>query len=40
MSKILTFMRKNPALVGFIVLFILLSIFAESFFNISNIVNV
>ena len=33
-------MRKNPALVGFIVLFILLSIFAESFFNISNIVNV
>jgi len=40
MSKILAFMRKNPALVGFIVLFILLSIFAESFFNISNIVNV
>jgi len=40
MSKTLTFMRKNPALVGFIVLFILLSIFAESFFNISNIVNV
>ncbi|HOB17013.1 MAG TPA: ribose ABC transporter permease [Defluviitoga sp.] len=40
MSKILTFMRKNPALVGFIVLFILLSIFTESFFNISNIVNV
>ncbi|MGB4722247.1 MAG: ribose ABC transporter permease [Defluviitoga tunisiensis] len=40
MSKILTFMRKNPDLVGFIVLFILLSIFAESFFNISNIVNV
>jgi len=40
MSKILTFMRKNPALVGFIVLFIILSIFTESFFNISNIVNV
>jgi len=40
MSKTLTFMRKNPALVGFIVLFILLSIFTESFFNISNIVNV
>jgi len=33
-------MRKNPALVGFIVLFIILSIFTESFFNISNIVNV
>ena len=40
MSKILTFMRKNPALVGFIFLFILLSIFTNSFFNISNIVNV
>jgi ribose transport system permease protein len=40
MSKILAFMRKNPALVGFIFLFILLSIFTNSFFNISNIVNV
>ncbi|MDK2907529.1 MAG: ribose transport system permease protein [Petrotoga sp.] len=33
-------MRKNPALVGFIILFVVLSIFTDSFFNLYNIVNV
>ncbi|PNR96985.1 ABC transporter permease [Petrotoga sp. 9PWA.NaAc.5.4] len=40
LKKILDFMRKNPALVGFIGLFIILSIFTDSFFNMNNIINV
>lgn len=40
LKKFLDFMRKNPALVGFIGLFIILSIFTDSFFNTNNIINV
>ncbi|PNR98760.1 ribose ABC transporter permease [Petrotoga mexicana DSM 14811] len=39
-KSLLVFMRKNPALVGFIILFVVLSIFTDSFFNLYNIVNV
>lgn len=39
-NKILTFLRKNPALVGFIGIFIILSIISESFLSIYNISNI
>ncbi|MDN5341414.1 ribose ABC transporter permease [Oceanotoga sp. DSM 15011] len=39
-NKILTFLRKNPALVGFIGIFIILSIISDSFLSIYNITNI